>query len=91
MLVHEKDNLLKKLVDIEQEGKEASYELNKLKDTCRKLKKVKKRKFKFNTCDYRELPLSIELCCPKFLIHSLQNYNSLLNFRVGQILLFSKF
>ena len=42
MLVHEKDNLLKKLVDIEQEGKEASYELNKLKDTCRKLKKVKK-------------------------------------------------
>ena len=43
MLVHEKDNLLKKLVDIEQEGKEASYELNKLKDTCRKLKKVKKK------------------------------------------------
>jgi len=39
MLVHEKDNLLKKLVDIEHEGKEASYELNKLKDTCRKLKK----------------------------------------------------
>ena len=47
MLVHEKDNLLKKLVDIEQEGKEASYELNKLKDTCRKLKKVKKKKNQF--------------------------------------------
>lgn len=44
-MVHEKDNLLKKLVDIEQEGKEASYELNKLKDTCRKLKKVNR----FNT------------------------------------------
>lgn len=42
MLVNEKDTLLKKLVDIEHEGKEASYELNKLKETCQKLKKVKK-------------------------------------------------
>ena len=49
MLVHEKDNLLKKLVDIEQEGKEASYELNKLKDTCRKLKKVKKKEKSIST------------------------------------------
>ena len=44
LLVHEKDTLLKRLIGIEHEGKEASYELDKLKDKCRKLKKVKNQK-----------------------------------------------
>ena len=41
MLGQEKDTLLRKLTDVENEGKEASRELDKLRKTCRKLKHVR--------------------------------------------------
>lgn len=44
MLGHEKDSLLKKLMAVENEEREASVELNKLRDMCRKLKHVRTKK-----------------------------------------------
>ena len=40
ILGDEKHSLLRKLMDVELEGKEASRELNKLRETCQKLRHV---------------------------------------------------